>query len=80
MSVNRNKRKPGIEIVTLLVITIWPLTPLGSNYFSLDLRIAWQYKKFEFSIVGKDLLDTRHIEFGVAQIPRSIYGKIVCRI
>ena len=61
-------------------LTIWPLTPPVSNYFSLDLRIGWQYKKFEFSIVGKDLLDNRHIEFGVGQISRSIYGKIVCRI
>jgi len=61
-------------------LTIWPLSPLVSHYFSLDFRIAWQYKKFEFSIVGKDLLTPRHIEFGVSQIPRSVYGKIICRL
>jgi len=58
---------------------IWPLTPAVPQYFSLDLRIAWQYKKFEFSIVGKNLLSARHVEFVASQIPRSIYGKIVCR-
>ncbi|HZE84708.1 MAG TPA: hypothetical protein VE035_10375, partial [Puia sp.] len=60
-------------------LTIWPLTPGVSQYFSMDLRIAWRYKSFEFSVVGKDLLAPRHIEFGVSQIPRSIYGKITCR-
>jgi iron complex outermembrane receptor protein len=60
-------------------LTIWPLTPDVSQYFSLDLRIGWQYKKFEFSIVGKNLLAARHVEFVESQIPRSIYGKIVCR-
>jgi iron complex outermembrane receptor protein len=61
-------------------LTIWPLIPGVSQYFSVDFRVGWQYKKLEFSIAGKDLLTPRHIEFGVSQIPRSIYGRIVCRI
>ena len=60
-------------------LTIWPLTPPVGHYFSLDIRLAWTYKKFEFSIAGKDLLATRHDEFG-NQIPRSIFGRISCRI
>jgi hypothetical protein len=60
-------------------LTNWPLTPAVPQYFSLNLRIAWQYKKFEFSIVGKNLLSARHVEFVASQIPRSIYGKIVSR-
>jgi hypothetical protein len=61
-------------------LTIWPLTPAVSQYFSLDCRIAWQYKQFEFSIAGKDLLSRRHVEFGVSRIPRSLYGRIVFRL
>ncbi|HEY4155722.1 MAG TPA: hypothetical protein VGM24_09840, partial [Puia sp.] len=60
-------------------LTIWPLTPAVPQYFSLDLRVAWQYKQFEFSVVGKNLLAARHVEFVSSQIPRSIYGRIVFR-
>jgi iron complex outermembrane recepter protein len=75
-------KKIQFDVTARLVdsLAIWPLQPPVSNYFSVNVRIAWQYKKFEFSIVGKDLLTARHVEFGVSQIPRSIYGKIVCRI
>ena len=38
-------------------LAIWPLRPPVHRYFSLDLRIAWQHKKFEFLIVGKDLFN-----------------------
>ena len=71
-----------LDVTTRFVdsLTIWPLTPAVSQYFSLDLRLAWQYKRFEFAIMGKDLLAPRHIEFVLSQIPRSIYGKITCRI
>jgi len=56
------------------------LTPYVPHYFSLDLRLAWTYKKFEFFVVGKDLLSSSHREFGAEQIPRSIYGGITCRL
>jgi len=61
-------------------LTIWPLSPLVSQYFNLDLRLAWQFKKFELSIVGRNLLARRRIEFGVAQIPRNMYARLICRI
>ena len=60
-------------------LTIWPLSPRVSQYFAADLRLAWQYKQFEFSIVGRDLFTRRHIEFGVSQIPRNLYGRILWR-
>lgn len=61
-------------------LTIWPLNPSVSQYFSLDFRIAWQYKRFEFSFVGRDILARRHIEFGGSRIPRNIYGKLIYRL
>ncbi len=44
------------------------------------VRVAWEYKHWEISVVGQNLLDRRHPEFGVAQeIPRSVYGKVAFR-
>jgi hypothetical protein len=43
------------------------------------VRIAWQLKPFEFSIVGQNLLEEQHLETGASQIPRAIYGKIICQ-
>jgi iron complex outermembrane recepter protein len=51
--------------------------PYVPAYLSLDARLAWQLNNnLEFSIVGQNLLKNEHIEFGTAEIPRSIYGKI----
>ena len=52
------------------------------GYAELDTRLAWQPKRsLEFSIVGQNLLHSRHAEFGAPlnrqEIPRSVYGKIV---
>lgn len=55
------------------------------SYFGLDLRIAWTPRPgLEFSIVGKDLLEDRHSEFGedrfaltgMHDVQRSVYGQI----
>jgi len=52
-------------------------------YFTFDARLAWAYKRFEVSVVGQNLWDARHREFGSAatgqEIPRSVYGKVACR-
>jgi len=54
--------------------------PLIPRYFTSDARLAWQFKNLELSVLGQNLLDNRHPEFGSAQqIPRSIYGKIALR-
>jgi iron complex outermembrane receptor protein len=41
------------------------LPALGvESYFTMDVRIAWRpYKNFEWSIVGRNLLDSHHSEF-----------------
>ncbi|WP_031433660.1 TonB-dependent receptor plug domain-containing protein [Methylomarinum vadi] len=53
------------------------------GYTELDLRLAWEpSKNFEFSVVGQNLLDSHHPEFGnaavagAAEVQRGVYGKI----
>ncbi|HXF09438.1 MAG TPA: hypothetical protein VN625_01550, partial [Desulfuromonadaceae bacterium] len=52
-------------------------------YFTFDARLAWQVGKVELSVVGQNLYEPRHAEFGTAatrqEIPRSVYGKVSCR-
>lgn len=53
-------------------------------YTAFDLRLGWKpLKNVEFSIVGQNLFDHRHLEFGntvselpMTEIQRSIFGKI----
>jgi hypothetical protein len=50
-------------------------------YFTFDLRAAWRYKDWlELSVVGENLWENQHSEFGVPatreNIPRSVYGKV----
>ena len=48
-------------------------------YFTMDARLGWLFKQFEFSIVGQNLLKEDNTETGLSRIPRSIYGKFACR-
>jgi len=55
--------------------------PTVPSYVSLDLRLGWRpTPNWEFAIVGQNLLDKRHAEFGAPatrqEIPRSVYGKL----
>ena len=54
-------------------------------YFSLDARVAWRPRRdLEISVVGQNLLDDHHPEFGVSsiiaapvvEIRRSVYAKV----
>lgn len=58
-------------------------------YFSLDARWAWRPRKdLEISLVGQNLLDSHHPEFGtssvvrspVVEIQRAVYGKVTWRL
>jgi len=58
--------------------------PNVPSYITGDVRVAWRYKDcLEVSLVGQNLVDNRHPEFGAAasrqEIPRSIYGKVTWR-
>jgi iron complex outermembrane receptor protein len=50
-------------------------------YITADVRLAWRpWKHLEVSVVGQNLFDNQHPEFGPEasrlEIPRSLYGKI----
>lgn len=57
------------------------------EYFTFDARIALRLKHFEFALVGQNLPQEDHVEFGnfttkrstYGRIPRSFYGQITCR-
>ena len=57
-------------------------------YASLDLRVAWAPSPhWEFAVVGQNLLDSQHAEFGSvslngqgsAEVPRSVYAQLTFR-
>jgi len=55
--------------------------PNVPSYVSFDVRVAWWWKNnVEISIVGQNLWDNQHPEFGAAatrqEIPRSVFGKV----
>jgi iron complex outermembrane receptor protein len=57
------------------------LGPVVPSYFALDLRLAWHpTPNWEIALVGQNLLDNSHPEFGAPasrqEIPRSVYGKV----
>jgi iron complex outermembrane receptor protein len=55
--------------------------PLVPSYATLDLRLGWRpTPDWELAIVGQNLLDKRHAEFGATatrqEIPRSVFGRL----
>jgi len=58
-------------------------SPSVPSYFTFDVRIARQFKHLELSIVGQNLVDDHHPEFGPLasrqEIERSVYGKVTWR-
>ncbi|HEX2861794.1 MAG TPA: TonB-dependent receptor [Lacunisphaera sp.] len=54
--------------------------PRVPAYATGDVRLAWTRGAWEISVVGQNLADRRHAEFGTLyEIPRSGYGKVVWR-
>ena len=56
-------------------------SPHVPSYVSCDVRLAWWYKgSLEISVVGQNLVDHQHPEFGAVstrqEIPRSVFGKV----
>ena len=53
-----------------------------SSYTTADLRLAWRFAQgLEFSVVGQNLLQPHHAEFGHdpgpnVEMPRSVYARI----
>ncbi|CAN5312734.1 hypothetical protein BH09BAC1_BH09BAC1_25550 [soil metagenome] len=68
------------RVVGQLPSSIYTQNKVVPAYGSLDIRLAYKYNRWEFSVVGQDLLSRKHREFQLIEIPWSIYGKIVVRI
>jgi len=56
-------------------------SPNVPSYFAFDARLGWRVTtNLDLSVVGQNLCDNQHPEFGAAatrqEIPRSIYGKV----
>jgi iron complex outermembrane receptor protein len=67
----------GVDSLPASQFTLNRNVPL---YVSMDVRLAYRYKRFEISVVGQDLLARKHIEFGLIQIPMSVYGQMTIRL
>lgn len=60
-----------------------------ASYFTMDMRLAWRpQKNWELAVVGQNLLQDHHWEFGggtykspiyASQVPRSVYGMVTWR-
>jgi iron complex outermembrane receptor protein len=53
--------------------------PAIPAFTTFDVRLAWAWNETEFSVVGQNLGDDRHQEFGDQLIPRGVFGRIVWR-
>lgn len=49
------------------------------SYFTFDTRLAYTFRQFELAVVGQNLWEDKHTEFGTLNIPRSVYAKISAR-
>lgn len=69
---------PGNIQVDITSRHLGKLSARVPDYFTFDMRVAWLFKQWEFSVIGQNLWEDRHKEWG-AEIPRNIYGKVICR-
>ncbi len=58
------------------------------GYFDVDIRLAWRPRHWlELALVGQNLVDDQHPEFGpdqnvrtqITEVPRGVYGQITAR-
>ena len=57
------------------------------EYITMDLQMAWTPKKnIEVAVIGRNLLDNHHYEFGsvgypynITEVERSVFGKVTWR-
>jgi iron complex outermembrane recepter protein len=50
------------------------------DYLALDVRLGWSpTRNLHVSVVGQNLLDEQHAEFGFRQIQRAVYAKAIWR-
>lgn len=54
--------------------------PLVPSYFTFDARIAYEFNNVIIALIGQNLAEKTHLEFGTRKIPRSILGRVTCRL
>jgi iron complex outermembrane recepter protein len=75
----------ALRWVDRLLTNNGPTLGIVPSYFGLDSRLSWRsYKGIELSLVGQNLLQPRHVEYGFPsplreEIDRSVYAKIAWR-
>jgi iron complex outermembrane receptor protein len=81
----RTELAAGLRWVDKLEINNGPTLGTVPSYFELDSRLAWHATtRLELSLVGQNLLHSRHVEYGFPdatrpEIERSVYGKFAWR-
>ena len=50
------------------------------SYFTFDMRVGWEYKQIELSLVGRSLSRKRQPEIGNTEIPQNFYARITCQL
>jgi len=48
-------------------------------YWTFDTRLAYTFKGLELAVIGQNLAQKNHAEFGTGLIPRSVYAKLTAR-
>jgi iron complex outermembrane receptor protein len=72
----------ALRWVDRLVTNNGPTPGIVPSYFGLDTRLAWRVNRsVELSLVGQNLLQPRHVEYGFPsplreEIDRSVYAKV----
>jgi iron complex outermembrane receptor protein len=71
---------PGVELdVTARYVSELADPPVPA-YVAFDVRLAWTVRQWEIALVGQNLGDSRHLEFGTfREIPRSGYARLTWR-
>lgn len=66
--------------VSELPLSVVAGVPKVNPYANFDARIAWQFRKFELSLVGQNLANAKHVEFATNQIQRNIYARLTVKL
>ncbi|HEX8315019.1 MAG TPA: TonB-dependent receptor plug domain-containing protein [Flavisolibacter sp.] len=48
-------------------------------YWTFDARLAYTFKGFELAVIGQNLKQKNHTEFGTFNIPRNVFAKLSAR-
>ncbi|HEY0039682.1 MAG TPA: TonB-dependent receptor plug domain-containing protein, partial [Flavisolibacter sp.] len=48
-------------------------------YWTFDARLAYTFKGFELAVIGQNLKQKRHAEFGTFNMPRNVFAKLTAR-